>query len=87
MNTTYDRLSEILVREHHLAPDALAPDAVLESLGIDSLATVELLWNVEEAFAIKLPTHPPPLLTVQDVVRWIDTLRAAQAESPRLRAA
>lgn len=87
MNTTYERLCTILVQEHHLAADRLAPSSLLEDLGIDSLGTVELLWNVEEAFAIKLPTHPPPLLTVQDVVRWIDELRAAQGSPRQLRAA
>jgi acyl carrier protein len=87
MDTTYERLCAILVREHHLAAERLAPATLLEDLGIDSLGTVELLWNVEEAFAIKLPTQPPPLLAVQDVVHWIDKLRAAQGTSQQLRAA
>lgn len=87
MNPTYDRLCAILVQEHHLAPERLAPDVPLESLGIDSLGTVELLWNVEAAFAIKLPTHPPPLVSLRDVVRWIDQLSASQGVAPRLRAA
>ena len=87
MNPTYDRLCTILVQEHHQAPERLAPQTLLEDLGIDSLGTVELLWNVEQAFAIKLPTHPPPLLSVQDAVCWIDELRAAQGASPQRRAA
>lgn len=87
MNATYDRLCAILVQEHHLPPEWLAPDALFEKLGIDSLAMVELLWNVEEAFAIKVPTQPPPLPTVRDVVHWIDQLSAAQGATPRLRAA
>lgn len=87
MNPTYERLCAILVQEHHLAPERLAPDTLLEDLGIDSLGTVELLWNVEAAFAIKLPTQPPPLRSVKDVVCWIDQLVAAQGAAPHLRAA
>ena len=87
MNPTYDRLCQILVQEHHLSPERLAPDAPLEDLGIDSLGTVELLWNVEAAFAIKVPTQPPPLVTLRDVVCWIDQLSASQGATPRLRAA
>ena len=87
MNTTYERLCTILVQEHHVAADRLAPATLLEDLGIDSLGTVELLWNVEEAFAIKLPTQPPPLCSLDDVVRWIDELSARQGATPKLRAA
>jgi acyl carrier protein len=87
MNTTYERLCTILVQEHHVAADRLAPATLLEDLGIDSLGTVELLWNVEEAFAIKLPTQPPPLRSLDDVVRWIDELSARQGATPKLRAA
>lgn len=87
MNTTYERLCAILVQEHNLAADRLAPATLLEDLGIDSLGTVELLWNVEEAFAIKLPTQPPPLRSLHDVVHWIDELSARQGATPKLRAA
>lgn len=78
MNTTFERLCTILVREHRLPLDRLALDAPLESLGIDSLGTVELLWHVEDAFRIKLPSEPVDLPTLGDVVRYIDRLMAAQ---------
>lgn len=81
MSTTLERLSAILVKDHRLAPERLTPDAPLESLGIDSLGTVELLWKVEEAFGIRLPPDPVPLPTLGDVVRYIDTLAAAQGAS------
>jgi len=79
MTTTLERLSAILVKDHKLAPDRLTPDASLEDLGIDSLGTVELLWNVEEAFQIKLPSDPVELPTLRDVVRYVDELIARQA--------
>jgi acyl carrier protein len=78
MTTTFERLSAILVKDHKLAPDRLTLDAPLESLGIDSLGTVELLWNVEDAFRIELPLAPVDLPTVGDVVRYIDELVARQ---------
>ena len=87
MNITYDRLCAILVQEHHLAPERLAPGALLEDLGIDSLGMVELLWNVEAAFAIKVPTQPPLLPTLRDVARWVDELSLQQGATQRLRAA
>ena len=78
MTTTFERLCAILAKDYKLAPDRLALDAPLESLGIDSLGTVELLWHIEEAFRIKLPPEPAELLTLGDVVRYIDELVARQ---------
>lgn len=78
MTTTFERLSAILVNDYKLQPERLLLDAPLESLGIDSLGTVELLWNVEDAFRIKLPSEPVELATLGDVVRFVDDLVARQ---------
>lgn len=78
MNTTFERLCAILVKDHKLPLDRLTLDAPLETLGIDSLGTVELLWNVEDAFKIKLPPEPVDLPTLGDVVRYVDELVAGQ---------
>lgn len=94
MSSTFERLSVILIKDYKLPPDRLTLDAPLESLGIDSLGTVELLWNIEDAFRIKLPSEPVDLPTLGDVVRFIDELVLAQAtdaapalaSSPQLRA-
>lgn len=78
MTSTFERLSAILMKDYKLQPDRLTLDAPLESLGIDSLGTVELLWNIEEAFQIKLPSDPVELTTLGDVVRYVDELVASQ---------
>jgi acyl carrier protein len=80
MSTTFDRLTDILMREHRLAADRLTLEAPLESLGIDSLGTVELLWTLEDAFKIKLPADPVDLRTLGDVVRLVDELVARQGQ-------
>ena len=80
---TFERLAAMLAKDHKLALDQLTPDAPLEGLGIDSLGMVEMLWNVEDEFKIKLPLKTVELHTVGDVVRYIDELVAAQgARSP-----
>ena len=72
MNTTFERLCAMLVKDHKLPLDRLTLDAPLESLGIDSLGLVELLWNVEDAFKIKLPAELVDLPTLGDLVRYVD---------------
>jgi acyl carrier protein len=79
MNTTFERLSHLLVQHYKLAPERLSMEAPLETLGIDSLGTVELLWSIEDSFLIKMPTDAVNLLTLGDVVRYIDELMAAQS--------
>lgn len=78
MTSTFDRLRAILARDYKLAPEALTLDTPLESLGIDSLGVAELLFNVEDEFAIVLPPEQVQLGTLSDVVRFIDDLLVLQ---------
>jgi len=76
--STYERLQQILAADYPLLPEQLAPHARLEDLGIDSLGVMELLFQIEDAFQIQVPSHQVSLLTVQDVVDYIDELLEAQ---------
>lgn len=82
MTTTYERLTAILMQDYKLHADRLSLDAPLDGLGIDSLGTVELLWNIEDAFKIKLPPDAVALHTLGDVVRYVDELIARQGAVP-----
>ena len=82
MNTTFERLCAMLVKDRKLPLDRLTLDAPLESLGIDSLGTADLLWNVEDAFEIKLPAELVDLPTLGDVVRYVDERVAGQGTEP-----
>ena len=78
MKTSFERLSAILVKDYKIAPEALVPEATLESLGIDSLAAAELFFSAEDVFRISFPPEPVPLPTLGDVVAYIDGLIAQQ---------
>jgi acyl carrier protein len=83
ITTTLERLKTILARDYPGDMAQLTPETPLDTLGVDSLAAVELLWSVEEEFGIKLPTDPPPLATIGDVVSLIDAhLTSAQEPAP-----
>jgi acyl carrier protein len=76
-NTTFDRLCAILMKDYKLEAGQLTPDAPLEALGIDSLGVADLLFNIEDEFGISVPPEPVQLLTLGDVVRFIDDLVAS----------
>lgn len=78
MTTTFDWLCLTLVKDYNLDPALLKPDASLETLGLDSLAVAELLFNVEDEFKITVSPELVPLATLVDVVRFIDAHVAAQ---------
>ena len=78
MPTTFERLRAILVRDYKTDTDRVGPDTPLESLNIDSLGVAELLFTIEDEFAIKLTKEPVELVTVADVVGFIDRLVADQ---------
>ena len=84
MTTTLDALREILVSEYELDEERLVAEATLESLGVDSLGTIELLWTVEEQFGINLPSDPEPLETLGDVADYIDRLVDEQRQAPKV---
>ena len=78
MTTTFEQLCAILVKDYKLDPTLLTLDAPLEALGIDSLGVADLLFNVEDEFHITLAPDAVQLMTLGDVVHFIDELIAVQ---------
>lgn len=77
--STLEIIQDILVSKFALDPAALTPDAGLDQLGIDSLAVLELLFEIEDRFGLKIKEDTPDsLATLQDVALYIDSLLAKQ---------
>ena len=76
--TTLERLSRILVQRYKLDPSRLTPDQPLESLGIDSLGMVEILFFIEEDFGVRLPPEGITFATLGEAAKHIDELIASQ---------
>ena len=72
---TLEIVQDILIKEYSLTRLQLAPEAQLASLGVDSLGLIELMFQIEDRFSITLlEDKPPALLTVSDLVAYIDLL-------------
>lgn len=78
MNTTFERLCAILIKDYKISPESLQLDTPLEVLGIDSLGMAELLFFIEDEFKIKLPMETVELLTINDVIHYVDEIVATQ---------
>ena len=50
-----DRIREIIAEQALVEPDTIRPDTTPDDLGLDSLALVEVVFGIEEAFDISIP--------------------------------
>lgn len=84
--TTLERLREMLARDFDLDAAALVSGATLESLDIDSLRMIEILFTVEDAFGITVPAEPSEIRarvrTLGDLAAYVDERVAAAGGSP-----
>jgi acyl carrier protein len=75
--TTLDTLVDILVRDYCLDRAKIVPEATLADVGLDSLSLLELMFKIEDRYGVKIQEDTPTnLVTVSDVVRYIDELLA-----------
>ncbi|MBU6460971.1 MAG: acyl carrier protein [Proteobacteria bacterium] len=75
---TFERIRTLMEEKFGLEKSTLTPEATLETLGLDSLSVIELMFSIEDVFEIKLPDEPVPLKTLQDVVDTVDKLISEQ---------
>ncbi|MEM7499708.1 MAG: acyl carrier protein [Pseudomonadota bacterium] len=51
----YQRVVAIIAEQAMVEPETITPETTLEDLGLDSLALVEVVFGIEEAFDISVP--------------------------------
>jgi acyl carrier protein len=69
-----ERVRKIIVEQLEVAPDKVKPEASFaDDLKADSLAVVELVLALEEAFKIEIPDEDTEKIkTVGDVINYIN---------------
>ena len=77
---TLEILRDMIVDKFEVSPEAVQPDATLESLGLDSLAVFDLIFDIESKFDIKVENDQVKITTVGDVIALIDQLRREQGK-------
>ncbi len=85
ISTTFGRIIGILENDFQLERDALKPEAALADLGLDSLALMEFVFAVEDAFGLRIPEerlNPREAgITLQRLCDVIDEMKAQPASS------
>jgi acyl carrier protein len=78
----FERLRQILAKEFEVAPELIHPTARMDELKIDSLAVIEVMFQLEDEFKVNFPQDPGELKTVGDLVSAIDRLATEQRAQP-----
>lgn len=78
---TFERLKKVLIEKFDIEEKQVMPDATPESLGLDSLDFIEVLFELEDEFGVRIGNDAkdqPKMDTLADVVKSLDTLVAKQ---------
>ena len=71
MNTD---LMNLFAQTFEINKDRLLPEATLESLGLDSLAVIEFLFQIEDKFGIQIPDQASPPNTLGEMLQLVAPL-------------
>lgn len=75
--SSLEELQTLIHAKYGIAAEQLDPNTSMREQGIDSLALVEFLFDVEEKFKVSFESNPD-VDTLAGLARLIDELRAAQ---------
>ena len=89
MPTTAETLETILTEKFHVPREKIRLDAPLAELGLDSLDLIEVLFEVEETFDIRVPQDGPAIkaATLQQLLDTVTGLVEAAPAAPQVEGA
>lgn len=76
-------IQQLLIEEYGLSQEETSPDIKLEDIGIDSLAAVELMLQLEDKLNIILSAEPVNIETIADIAREVDAQIEAQNDQSK----
>ena len=81
----YPAIASVLTEQFNVAAERVAPDATLDSLGLDSLALMEFVFAIEDKFSVRIPEER--LDPRQSGVTLTDLAEMIREQLPRASAA
>ena len=68
-------IAEIISKTAHCEIEEVQPDVKLTELGLSSLDTITMLFDLEEAFDVEIPNEViPSIITVNDILEHLKEL-------------
>ena len=80
-NTIADRVISVIARVRKIPPEEISLDGTFVELGIDSLGTIDLLFELEEEFDIEIPDDDAlQMETIAEVVSSLEEFLASSEQ-------
>jgi acyl carrier protein len=76
-------IQELISASAEVPLESLDPNRPLEELDVDSLTVLEVLFDVEDKFKIKMPEERVPIRTLQDIADLVDRLVAQRSSGSK----
>ncbi|MBL4711251.1 MAG: acyl carrier protein [Gammaproteobacteria bacterium] len=71
-----EKVTEIIVNIAHCKAEDVKPEKELSALGLTSLDTITMLFELEEAFDIDIPNELiPSIVTVGDILEKLEGVK------------
>lgn len=74
------QIVELLVEKYGVDASKVSADATLADLGLDSLSVAELVFDIEDLFAIQIETEDAEFKTFGDAVALVDRYLQAKGD-------
>ncbi len=72
------QIVDLLVQKYGVDGTKISPDATLADLGLDSLSVAELVFDIEDLFAIEVKADDAEFKTLGEAIALVDRYLAAK---------
>ena len=73
---SFEMVSNAIAKKLEIDVTTIKPESTLEELGLDSLDTVDIIFEAEDKLGIKVPNDQVDVKTIQDMTNLLDQLLA-----------
>lgn len=73
--TTWEGIQKIFITNFNFSEELIRPETRIESMGLDSLDWIELMFLIEKEFNISIPDREITFQSLQDVLDAVEALR------------
>lgn len=82
MTDTLQLLQEFIKRRVPNPPENVSLESKLEDVGVDSLTLLDLMFDMEDKFGVRMPDDLPRPETVGELIEIFEKLKPADAAIP-----
>ena len=78
---TLEQVREYISKKVGTPAESITPEVTLESIGVDSLMLLDLMFDFEDQLKIKLPNDLPRPETVAELIAVFDSYTTPKADA------